>query len=153
MKTLLCLLFSLSPVLLVSTAHAQAPAGMSKIERDAYNAAYAAEMARQAGLKAVQQIDPLESPKRPGKHATAAEWSRYHNAVAAWNQRTAAAQQQKQAAAVQERQAFDAAVVRRIREQRAAEQKRQEEAQAAAYQLWLQQRQVQALERIAQKAE
>ncbi len=152
MKTLLLLALALSPLLLAATSHAQAPAGMSKVEADAYNAAYAAEMARQAGLKAVRQIDPLEAPKKPGKDAGQHEWANYHNAVAAWNQRTAAAAQQKQAAAAQERQAFDAAVAQRLREKRAAEQKLQEEAQAAAYQRWLQERQTRALEEIARKA-
>lgn len=151
MKTLLLLALALSPLLLAATSHAQAPAGMSKVEADAYNAAYAAEMARQAGLKAVRELDPLAAPVPPGKDAGPHEWANYHNAVAAWNQRTAAAAQQKQATAAQERQAFDAAVARRIREQRAAEQKRQEEAQAAAYQRWLQERHVQALEALARK--
>ena len=63
MKTSLLLLVSLLCFAFQAPLRAQAPAGMSKVEADAYNAAYAAEMARLLALKQSGQADPLAAPE------------------------------------------------------------------------------------------
>lgn len=149
MKTLLLLLSLL--LALPAVLHAQAPAGMSKVEADAYNAAYAAEMARiHAQQAAAQPYDPLAAPKKPDADAGKDEWIAYENAVAAWNQRCTAAQQQ---AAVRQQQAVydrQAAVAARMRENKAEAKAKEQAESEAAYQRWLQMRQIQAMEAIAQ---
>lgn len=147
MKTLLFLLTLL--LALPAALNAQAPAGLSKAEADAYNAAYAAEMAR---LKAggAPAVDPLAAPQKPGKNATKTDWVKYDNAVAAWNQRTTAAQQQS--VARQQQQAADhrAAVAARLRENKAAAEAKEKAEAEAAYQRLLLERQTQAMEALAQ---
>lgn len=94
--------------------------------------------------------DPLASPKRPGKDAGPHEWANYENAVAAWNQRTAAAQRQAVADAARQRQIAIAAAQAELSRRIAAREEREQREADAAYRAWLQQRRLEALELQAQ---
>lgn len=148
MKTTFPLLFVVTLALSAVTA-AQAQLSQSRLDA-IEEAAYQKELARLQAQRAAQAADPLASPERPGRDASQHEWNNYNNAVAAWNQRTAAAQQQALANAARARQRdaiiLQAEVTRRMAAKE--EQKRQES--EAAYQLWLQQRAVYAIEVQAQ---
>ena len=152
MKTSLLLLVSLLCFAFQAPLRAQAPAGMSKVEADAYNAAYAAEMARLLALKQSGQADPLAAPVKPGPDATKTDWDKYDNAVSAWNQRTELARQQQIAAQQRQRQALAATTDHIRRERLAAEAERKKAEDEAAYQRWIQLRQTLALEALARGA-
>ena len=94
--------------------------------------------------------DPLASPKRPGKDAGPHEWANYENAVAAWNQRTAAAQRQAVADAARHRQIAIAAAQAELSRRMAAIEEREQREADAAYRAWMQQRRIEALELQAQ---
>jgi hypothetical protein len=94
--------------------------------------------------------DPLASPKRPGKDAGPHEWANYENAVAAWNQRTAAAQRQAVADAARQRQIAIAAAQAELSRRLAAREEREQREADLAYRLWLRERQIQAMELQAQ---
>jgi hypothetical protein len=94
--------------------------------------------------------DPLASPKRPGKDAGPHEWANYENAVAAWNQRTAAAQRQAVADAARQRQIAIAAAQAELSRRLAAREEREQREADAAYRAWLRERQIQAMKLQAQ---
>jgi hypothetical protein len=94
--------------------------------------------------------DPLASPKRPGKDAGPHEWANYENAVAAWNQRTAAAQRQAVIDAARQRQIAIAAAQAELSRRLAAREEREQREADAAYRAWLRERQIQAMELQAQ---
>lgn len=152
MKTSLLLLVSLFCFAFQAPLRAQAPAGMSKVEADAYNAAYAAEMARLLALKPSGQADPLAAPVKPGPDATKTDWDKYDNAVSAWNQRTELARQQQIAAQQRQRQEIAATADHLRRERLAAAAERKKAEDEAAYQRWIQLRQTLALEALARGA-
>lgn len=154
--TLLFLTLSLS---FHVSAFAQAPAGMSKAEAEAYNVAYAAEMARLQAIRdaaaAAAPVDPLAAPVKPGPGATKNDWNDYDNKLAAWNQRTSAAAAASQNAARQQvlqQQATRAAEIRAIqaRQQSANEaeaaQRRAEQREQRLLDLIEEQNRLQALE-------
>jgi hypothetical protein len=94
--------------------------------------------------------DPLAAPKRPGKDAGPHEWANYENAVAAWNQRTAAAQRQAVIDAARQRQIAIAAAQAELSRRLAAREEREQREADAAYRAWLRERQIQAMELQAQ---
>lgn len=94
--------------------------------------------------------DPLAAPKRPGKDAGPHEWANYENAVAAWNQRTAAAQRQAVADAARQRQIAIAAAQAELSRRLAAREEREQREADLAYRLWLRERQIRAMELQAQ---
>ena len=94
--------------------------------------------------------DPLASPKRPGKDAGPHEWANYENAVAAWNQRTAAAQRQAVVDAARQRQIAIAAAQAELSRRMAAREEREQREADAAYRAWLYERQIRAMELQAQ---
>jgi hypothetical protein len=94
--------------------------------------------------------DPLAAPKRPGKDAGQHEWANYENAVAAWNQRTAAAQRQAVADAARQRQIAIVAAQAELSCRLAAREEREQREADATYRAWLRERQIQAMELQAQ---
>ena len=108
----------------LAAPRAQAQYSDPKIQA-VYQAAYDAEMARLLQQQqASAPVVPLAAPKPPGEGASKDDWARYNNAVAAWNQRTAAAEK-KAAADRQADAAYQASLVQqRIRENRAAAEDR-----------------------------
>jgi hypothetical protein len=91
-----------------------------------------------------------DAPKRPSKDAGPHEWANYENAVAAWNQRTAAAQRQAVADAARQRQIAIAAAQAELSRRLAAREERERQEADAAYRAWLRERQIQAMELQAQ---
>lgn len=129
--------------------HAQ----LSQAQLDAIEeAAYQRELARLKALRVAAAYDPLASPKRPDKDAGPHEWANYENAVAAWNQRTAAAQRQAVVDAARQRQIAIAAAQAELSRRMAAREERERQEAEAAEQLRLQQRMVEAMEELARKA-
>lgn len=158
MKRLALLLVTLS-LSFHGALQAQAPAGLSKAETEAYNVAYAAEMARQQAIRdataAAAPVDPLAAPVKPGPGAGKYEWNAYDNAVAAWNQRQTAAAVAAQQARQQEsaqRQALRAAELRAIQARQQADnealatQRRLEQQDQRLLDLIAEQNRLQALE-------
>ena len=129
---------------------------MSKAEAEAYNVAYAAEMARlQAIRDAAAPVDPLAAPVKPGPGATKNDWNDYDTNLAAWNQRTSAAAAASQNAARQQalqQQALRAAEIRAIQARQqaqneaVAEQRRLEMRDQRLLDLIAEQNRLQALE-------
>ncbi|MEZ5386459.1 MAG: hypothetical protein R3F13_13185 [Prosthecobacter sp.] len=149
MKTLSFLVIALLALLAPSLPAQEIPADLSPAEAAAYRAAYQAELARLNARAAQGAQDPLAAPKKPGKNAGKDEWQRYDNAVAAWNQRTETARQQQIAAQQRRAQEFQAEVDAKRRQRLAAEAEQKKAEEEAAYQRWLQRRQVQAMEALA----
>lgn len=88
-----------------------------------------------------------DGPARPGAAATAADWANYQNAVAAWNQRTAAAEAQQRALTAPAAQIRATEV--HLRAQQILEQARRERSAHEAAQLaaWQRERLIWALSR------
>lgn len=157
MKTTSALLFVVV-ILLSLTAAPAARAQLSQAQLDAIEeAAYQKALAeiqakRAAAAAAAGAVSPLAAPQRPAADAGPEAWANYNNAVAAWNQRTAAAQQKTATDAARDRQRQAALDQAESIRRRAAKEEQERLAKQAAYDRWLREREVQALEALARKS-